>query len=74
VLAIGSGYVTETNRWLEHLFSEITQLRWRCGRLFDELTGDRSVRLDAGSRCCAPDDGVVVRVDLPRVRRKGRPG
>jgi quercetin dioxygenase-like cupin family protein len=33
---------------------------------------DRSGRLDAGNRCCA-DDGLVVRVDLPGVRRRGRP-
>ena len=33
------GDVTESNRWLEHLFAEITQLRGRCDRLFDELGG-----------------------------------
>ena len=33
------GDVTESNRWLEHLFAEITRLPGRCDRLCDVLGG-----------------------------------
>jgi hypothetical protein len=61
------GDVTESNRWLEHQFAEIAQLRGRCDRLFDELGGtDHGAWMPAvRSRAREPASCIDRRIAFP---------